>query len=368
MTLLMGTLHAYSVFTADLEQTLFLSRAQVSLVYSVALVALTLAVLFAVPLFARWAAPVLFATACGLAGLGLLVAGSGSAHTLFLGYGIVFGLANGLGYGYALQLSARVSPGRSGLAMGITTAAYAMGSVVGANVLGAMVDNHGAVATLRFHGLSFLFAAPMLATLLVIARTRYRLPNEPDGRAITPDRSRILRYWWSYGLGCAAGLMAIAHAAPYVTSIPGGTRKLAVGGVIMLGLGNTLGGVVAGYLSDRISVHRIIVALPSIAAAALALAALSTHAATGIAALCVIGLSYGALIAVYPVAIARDFGSTASAGAYGRVFTAWGTAGLLAPFMAGHLYDVTISYRIPMLTAMVLSLASAATALYLKRP
>jgi MFS family permease len=367
MTLLMGTLHAYSVFAADLQQTLALSRAHVSLVYSLALVALTLTVLFAVPLFSKWAPPVLFATACGLAGLGLLVAGSGSPHAVFLGYGVVFGLANGLGYGYALQLSARISPGHGGLAMGITTATYAMGSVVGAQVLGAMVDEHGAIAALRLHGVTFLVAAPALAALLAVARARYRLSNEPEEQAIAPIRVRILRYWLSYGLGCAAGLMAIAHAAPYVTSIPGGTRKLAVGGVIMLGTGNAVGGVVAGYLSDRASVHRIIVTLPAISAAALALAAFSTHAATGIAALCVIGLTYGALIAVYPVAIARHFGSAASASAYGRVFTAWGTAGLLAPVMAGYLYDVTSSYQLPMLTAAALSVASAASALRLQR-
>ena len=51
MTLAMGTLHAWSVLSASLEQTLSLSRAGSSLVYSIALVSLTLTVLFAVPLF-----------------------------------------------------------------------------------------------------------------------------------------------------------------------------------------------------------------------------------------------------------------------------------------------------------------------------
>ena len=56
--------------------------------------------------------------------------------------------------------------------------------------------------------------------------------------------------------------------------------------------------------------------------------------------LCVIGFAYGAIIAVYPYAVAYYFGAAAAAKIYGRVFTAWGLAGLGAPWLAGYLFDL----------------------------
>ena len=45
VTLVLGSVHAFSVFIAPLERLLLLPRSEVSLIYSLALVALTLAVL-----------------------------------------------------------------------------------------------------------------------------------------------------------------------------------------------------------------------------------------------------------------------------------------------------------------------------------
>ena len=99
---------------------------------------------------------------------------------------------------------------------------------------------------------------------------------------------------------------------------------------------------------------------------ALACAAFSRSASLALGALVVIGFTYGALIAVYPVAIGRHFGQRASALAYGRIFVTWGIAGLLAPVIAGALFDITQSYRYSMLIAMISSLISAIVASRLK--
>ena len=45
--------------------------------------------------------------------------------------------------------------------------------------------------------------------------------------------------------------------------------------------------------------------------------------------------------------------------AYGRVFIAWGVAGLLAPWSAGFIYDWQAGYQSAMLIAALLALASA---------
>jgi MFS family permease len=400
MTLAMGTLHAWSVFTADIEQTLGLSRASASLVYSLTLFSLTLTVLLAVPLFDRLKPWCLFALAAVMAGLGLLIASYGTFITLLLGYSLLFGVANGIGYGYALQLSARVFSHRSGFAMGITTASYALGATLGAQILGTLVATAGSANTLKLHGISFLFLAPLLSALLVKSKARYRVvpSNTVDGSAnvqnsadivetdtetknhkpppltthaadnLLINQNRLINFYrLSYGLAVFAGLMAMAHATPFINSFQSDSTdaasanllNLALMGAIVLGIGNAIGAVVAGMASDTFKPICIVTVLPVIAGIALGIAAIAQTAAMALSALVLIGFTYGALIAAYPIAIARHFGPQASASAYGRIFISWGVAGLLAPVVAGALYDAMESYRLPLLLAMGLSILSA---------
>lgn len=366
MTLAMGTLHAWSVFSADLEQTLGISRAQSSLVYSLTLVTLTTTVLLAVPLFNRLKPWQIFAGASGLAGIGLYLSSGGSLPNLFVGYSLLFGIANGLGYGFALQLSAKVYSHRSGFAMGLTTAAYALGATVGAQLLGNLVDSVGAMTTIRLQGISFFILTPVLAILIYISSANYENDSTSTNRSKI-NRSRVNHYRLCYGLAVFAGLMAIAHATPFISSFIGknniGTTEsanLALWGTILLGFGNTAGGVLAGVAADKYNPKTLLTLLPILAGAALGTAAYSPNAEFALAALVFIGFTYGALIAVYPVAIARDFDEPAAA--YGLVFIAWGAAGLFAPVIAGAIYDVAQTYRYPMLLAMLLSLASAIAA------
>ena len=82
-----------------------------------------------------------------------------------------------------------------------------------------------------------------------------------------------------------------------------------------------------------------------------------------IALLSAVGFAYGAVIAVYPYAISEYFGDLGPK-VYGRVFTAWGFAGLAGPWTAGRLYDASGSYGTALAAASVIALFS--TMIYLK--
>jgi OFA family oxalate/formate antiporter-like MFS transporter len=81
--------------------------------------------------------------------------------------------------------------------------------------------------------------------------------------------------------------------------------------------------------------------------------------------LAIAGFAYGAIIAIYPVAIAACFGED-GARAYGRVFIAWGVAGLLAPWCAGVIYDARGEYDLAMLIAALVALLSAVSAAFFR--
>ncbi|MGB3148970.1 MAG: hypothetical protein WBA91_14610, partial [Paracoccaceae bacterium] len=155
----LGSIHAFSIFLAPIEAAFGASRAVASLTYSLALVFLTIAVLFGPALYLRLRPATIFVLTALLGAAGAAVAGlAGSVAQLWLGYGLLFGLANGLGYGYGLQFAARANPGRVGFAMGTVTAAYA---------LGAALAPYGFAHLLAVGGFAAAMAALAAAVFLV---------------------------------------------------------------------------------------------------------------------------------------------------------------------------------------------------------
>ena len=74
LTLVLGTVHGFSVLLEPLESGFYLSRAQASGFYSLALICLTIAVLGSHYLLSRFSVVVNAAIACGIAVFGLSVA------------------------------------------------------------------------------------------------------------------------------------------------------------------------------------------------------------------------------------------------------------------------------------------------------
>ena len=70
------------------------------------------------------------------------------------------------------------------------------------------------------------------------------------------------------------------------------------------------------------------------------------------------GMAYGALIAAVPVVIRNGIGAAGFADAFGRVFTAWGAAGLAGPLLAGALFDLRQGYDLAIAIAALSALAA----------
>jgi OFA family oxalate/formate antiporter-like MFS transporter len=100
------------------------------------------------------------------------------------------------------------------------------------------------------------------------------------------------------------------------------------------------------------------IGLPLLSAAALLAMTLSGEVLSVVALLSLVGFSYGSVIAVYPVAISNRFGARGPE-AYGRVFTAWGFAGLAGPWSAGWIFDWRGGYEPALLAAAGIAVLSA---------
>ena len=362
LTLVLGSVHAFSVFLEPFEARFEASRASVSLTYSFALVALTLGVLVGHRLYAKASAAMLVSSICLAAAAGAAItAFAPSLPVAWLGYSLLFGGANGLGYGYALQVSAQANPGREGLAMGVVTACYALGAAVSPLLFQAALGYGGVEAAMLTLCIMLLGATPVSAGLLHRTGVVFRSAGAADPARPASRPPGVPLLWLGYGAGVAAGLMAIGHATGIARTAGLAPQVLAVA-PITIALSNMAGGLAGGWLVDRTSRERLLTALPIVSAAALFALTLVTGEVAVLVGLGVVGFSYGAIIAAYPAAIAVAYGTVAGARVYGRVFTAWGTAGLFAPWFAGVLYDRSGSYAVALGVAGVLGIVSALTA------
>lgn len=352
----LGSVHAFSVFLEPLETAFSVSRASVSLIYSLALITLTLSVLIGPRYFSRLPASRIVLASGLVAATGTLItAFAAGPVVVVLGYSVLFGAANGVGYGFGLQISAKANAGREGMAMGIVTACYATGAMMApAGFQWALA--HGGFRTAML-GLTIALLAASVCGAIIVRGTKVRLDAPATQASGDPVRTRdIALLWTGYGTGVFSGLMVIGHAAEIARS-----DQLAhliwLAPTLIAGF-SLAGSLLGGWLADAMSPKLLLTGLAVSASGILLALAVSEPGLQVLAGLGCIGFCYGAIISIYPSLIAKRYGMANSPRIYGRVFTAWGAAGLAGPWLAGALFDAAGNYSIALATAGVLSLVS----------
>lgn len=92
---------------------------------------------------------------------------------VWIGYSLIFGIANGFGYGFRLQFAAHPNPENRGRAMGVITAAYAFGAVISPYGFELELSVGGFFLTLITLGLTVYLVSINKAFL--IAHTRHNI-------------------------------------------------------------------------------------------------------------------------------------------------------------------------------------------------
>ncbi len=360
LSAILGSVHAFSVFLVPLEATFGVSRTWSSLTYSIALLALTFAVFLGPRIYGRWSPGAIVTASCLLGAAGALVAAATPVFSgVWLGYGLLFGFANGLGYGFGLQLAAQANPGREGVAMGVVTAAYALGAVTASYLFASAVAISGFGLAMAGLAATLLVAWPICVGFLRAGGARFIPPEQPVLGAHYSTR-KLVGIWVGYGAGVAAGLMVIGHAAGI--ALASGYQGASWLAPSVLAICNLAGSLLLGVLLDWFPRVRFLIVLPM--ATAVGVAGLTLGGSDLLLPLLgVVGFAYGGTIAAYPAAIIKYFGAAQSPSIYGRVFTAWGSAGLAAPWLAGWLFDWQGDYQVALLVAAGFAVVSVIAAL-----
>jgi len=330
LDLAVSPLFAWDVFTVSLRRDLGVGDAQLAGVFSVGLAAFMVGVLVGGRVADSVSPRRLALVTAGGTVLGLLgSAAAASLPTLILAFGILLGGSTGLGYATAVRVAGTVQSGR-GLALGLVVSAYAVGTAVLAPVAAALFIAVGRSGT-------FVLLAVVLGGVLIAAAALV------PGRAASPRQSRrrtrrarpsrpVVALWLAFALSSAPALAAFAQAGNLA-----GTPSAVALAVTLLNVGNFVGRIVAGPLSDRVGRSTALHGSSALLLLACLPLAVGASGPIALVALFLLGTQYGAISTLIPAATAdvvpsEQFGST-----YGLVFTGWGIAGLLAPVAAATL-------------------------------
>lgn len=351
LNMVFGSLYAWSVFISGLEHDLGIMRTDVSIVFSLAIVCFT-AGNFLIPfLFGRVPTPLLplFGLAAGAGGLALAAMGDGYLSVV-LGYGLLFGLGCGLNYNVVLQAGLMALPRNPGLANGLIISAFAAGGVIAAYLLEMSVAANGVKPT--FWALALTIAATGAVAVALILLSGIRLPRQSMRRPESHDSRTMQICWIGFFLGALAGVLSIGHAAAIITHF-GGAATAAVAGVTLLSVGNAVGRLASGWLTDHVPV-RSVAGISHLTGTLGFIVVLANPTGEGaVITMTLSGIAYGMTAGVYPSAVSLFLGRESYGRNFAVLLTAWGVAGLTGPTLGGYFFDLTGDYRVSLEIACV---------------
>jgi OFA family oxalate/formate antiporter-like MFS transporter len=391
INLALGVLYTWSVISKAIPPEWGWSETARSLPYSIAVLLFSLMMVPGGRIQDRFG-PRTAATLGGiLVGLGFILSSfTTSPVGWMVGFGILVG--SGIGFAYSAPIPAAVKwfpPQQTGMISGIVVSGFGLASLYAAPLTQALIGALGISGTVLVLGIAFLAIIVGLAQLLILPPPEYRALIASTGSSqasgstsasLSPEFSpgEVLRspsfymMWFMYACGAGAGLMIISKLAS-IGEVQAGL-KLGFVLVAALALGNGLGRVITGILSDYIGRQRTLLGCFIFQAVLIGLLSTITkdsplaHPVVLCLISALIGANFGANLALFPAA-AKDYYGLKHFGAnYGMLFTAYGVGGFSLALAAGRLYDVYQSYTPSYFLAGALLIAAAVCTVLLPKP
>lgn len=332
-----GALYGWSALAAPLQATFDLNTGQAGLVFSLALVAFTVAVL-AAPYVATRLGHMRLIALC--AGLGAVFAALASVAPSFAAFVILFSLGfgtmSGAIYSTALGLAAATTSAR--IATPVMVAGFGLGGAVFGPLWKFLAAQDWGLSAL----LPFATALALSALLAAMTGARGRISAKTATPAVSLarlPRDLLALIWAILATGAFAGLMVLGMAAKIMVA---GGAALTLAGSVLAGvaLANTFGRLSAAVFPAHSGAIAGLFVACALTLAGLALAAFGAEPVPVGAGLISIALGYGLVASSVPLVTVQAVKAPQFQRAYGLVFTAWGASGFVAPWLTGLLFDL----------------------------
>lgn len=384
MQLLLGTVYGWSVFKKPLMESHGWTGVQVGMAFTIAIFCLGLAAALGGKFVDKAGARKVATTAAILFGSGTLLAGYansiGNLWLLWLGYGVIAGLGNGLGYITPIAVLVRWFPDKRGLITGLAVMGFGFGSALIGQFVPLLLPSIGITSTFYVLGIIYLiilgFAAQFLNnppegwTPPVAAATKGK-PQPAAVRSMdlkeTLGTFQFYILWLVLFINVTAGIALISNMSPMAQAQLGVTAVVAGTLVFTASIFNGLGRVFWASLSDKIGRKNVFLIMLSSQIPVFFLLPQAPNIWVFGAMSCYILSCLGGGFATMPSFAADTFGPKNLGNIYGKILLAWSLAGVVGPLLMEYVLNVTSSFSMALIIASgILAVGVLLVSLYKK--
>lgn len=356
----LGGIYAWSTFVGPLADGYGLSPAQAQLIFGATILVFTVTMIFAGRLQNRIGPRPVAAIGGILFATGYFYAASsgGAFFHLFTGLSLLSGMGIGMGYVCPLATCVKWFPKHKGLVTGISVASFGGGAIFLSTMVESIMGRGVDVLTV------FRWIAVSYGSLILAGALFLDVPQKTVAAVQAKSYTGILRnrtFWLLFaGMFCGtfSGLLVIGNLKPIGLTL-GINSLYATTAISAFAVGNALGRVAWGWGLDRAGKIVIPLSLGVLAAAVIALAAVSgINAGFILVAFCV-GFGFGGCFVLYAAHLGDVYGTEAVGSIYPLVFLAYGISGVIGPTVGGLLFENTGSYLSSIILAAVVACGGA---------
>jgi len=385
--LLLGTVYAWSVFVKPIMAAQGWSQAEVAVVFMIIIGTIGVSAAFGGMLVDKKGPKFAATTGVILYGIGVLLGGvalkMGSIWALYIGYGVIAGVGNGLAYVVPIATLIRWFPDRRGLITGLAVMGFGLGAFFIGKIVPGLILNIGVANAFFLLGAVYLVGNGMAAMIL-------RNPPAgwlPDG--FTPPATTVsaadsfswneakktpqwYMIWTMLFLNVSAGMGLLSKLSPMAQDVykiaqgitdPAQLAILGGGVLATASIFNGLGRLFWAAVSDKIGRKNVFLVMFATQAALYFYLPSVTSPLIFTIIACYLLSCLGGGFAVMPAFAADSFGPTYIGKVYGFVLTAWGAAGVI-----GGLVFAKFTVQPALWTAAALLATGFVVAFMFKRP
>lgn len=348
MHLCLGSIYAWSVVINTIDYAMDIGITEMVFIFGITIFCLGLTAAYFGNYNNTWSYKKSCTTVFILFLLGILISESGiqtnSFLLLLLGYGVIIGIATGIGYLLPIPVLMTWYNQYKGIAAGSVITGFGLSSVI------VSYAYHYAYSLIGLH-YSFLVVEASLSLLIIpsifFLRPKYEIETvdkEPISLFKAFRNENFRQLWILFFINICVGVSLISCLAPLTNEI----FYLFTSEIVLLvglaGLANSIGRFVWSFLSDMIErplTVSIMIAFELVAV--LSLIFFHSYESYRICVLIIISC-YGGMFAIMPAYISDLFGNHVVKQYFGLMLMAWGIAGLIAPISLRLIYVYYGSY------------------------
>lgn len=349
MMMISSCQYAWTLFVPPLTETFKWSLPVVQLAFTLFILFMTYGAPLTGYLLDKFGTRLFFTIAAFCIGIGWSALGVvKSLYGLYFFYSLA-GLGASFIYTGGIATALRWFPQRRGLASGVMAAGFGSGAAPFIPLIGYLLSARGYSSAFMYTGIGF-------GVVLLIVAQVLRFPPHVETTGITPaavaaraeeakgftplEMLKRPQFYLIYVIfiAMASGyLLVTAQTKPFAKEL-GLSANIVVLAITFNSIGNGLGRVVWGYLSDKLGRERAMITDFVICAVSVTLLPILGHNPVMFIVLLFIAMfSFGPIFAFFPPITADRFGTTYLATNYGFVYSAKGVGGIVGGWISSFI-------------------------------